>query len=320
MARRPSGERARRGAAQGLSLSIQRQQGPESHLADDGWRRTEAWLLPERVEPPQGRAGIPSRARDLRSPGRHRHCAAARQEPDIGVVGSTVIAWPAMLTSGAVDPSSRLLDDTVRLRRPNPLRHQPNPQPSPKRQPEPELPPPLPPPLPNLRASRALDPGPPERSGAAGWLIARRSADRRGRRGLLRLHDVLPETRTRGRRRTCGHLANSERAGQIRARHIVGEYFATKPPPEAMLAKARDYAKSGEMAAAFLVFRSRRRNRQCARPARGRDLLRSADTCQAGFTPDGARAAEWYERAALAARPKRSASSACCWPRAAVGF
>ena len=37
-------------APDGLAISIQRQQGPDSHLADDGWRRTEAWLLPERVE------------------------------------------------------------------------------------------------------------------------------------------------------------------------------------------------------------------------------------------------------------------------------
>ena len=36
-------------APEGLSLSIQRQQGPDSHLANDGWRRTEAWLVPARV-------------------------------------------------------------------------------------------------------------------------------------------------------------------------------------------------------------------------------------------------------------------------------
>ena len=29
-------------APDGLALSIQRQQGPDSHLADDGWRRTVA--------------------------------------------------------------------------------------------------------------------------------------------------------------------------------------------------------------------------------------------------------------------------------------
>ena len=38
----------------GLTFSIQRQQGPDSHLADDGWRRTEAWLLPGRVERAKG--------------------------------------------------------------------------------------------------------------------------------------------------------------------------------------------------------------------------------------------------------------------------
>ena len=36
-------------APEGLMLSIQRQQGPDSHLADDGWRRTETWLQPEHV-------------------------------------------------------------------------------------------------------------------------------------------------------------------------------------------------------------------------------------------------------------------------------
>src|SRR5262245_14149704 len=37
-------------APQGLAISIQRQQGPDTHLGDDGWRRTEAWLLPAQVE------------------------------------------------------------------------------------------------------------------------------------------------------------------------------------------------------------------------------------------------------------------------------
>src|ERR1700754_546908 len=107
-------------APDGLALSIQRQQGPDSHLADDGWRRTEAWLLPERVE----------RRRDVLEfhlgpeiCDRLAGIATVRvrvKEPDIGVVGTTVVAWPAMLTSGAVDPSSRLYDETVRLRRAQP--------------------------------------------------------------------------------------------------------------------------------------------------------------------------------------------------------
>src|SRR5688572_2976896 len=103
-------------APDGLALSIQRQQGPESHLADDGWRRTEAWLLPGRVE----------RRRDVLEfhlgpeiCDRLAGIATVRvrvKEPDIGVVGTTVVAWPAMLTSGAAG-SSGTYDDTVRLRR-----------------------------------------------------------------------------------------------------------------------------------------------------------------------------------------------------------
>src|SRR5258708_37358240 len=98
-------------APEGLAISIQRQQGPESHLADDGWRRTEAWLLPERV----------ARRRDVLELhlgpeicDRLAGIATVRlrvKEPDIGVVGTTVVAWPAMLTSGAADPSSKSYDD-----------------------------------------------------------------------------------------------------------------------------------------------------------------------------------------------------------------
>ena len=162
-------------APEGLALSIQRQQGPDTHLADDGWRRTEAWLIPEQVV----------RKGDLfefhlgpEICDRLAGIATIRlrvKEPDVGVVGSTVVAWPSMLTSGAADPSSRLLDDTVRLRRAPPAAPVAAPaEPAVEPTPEPELPPPLPPPSPrpDLRASRALDPGPSERSGAMGWLIA----------------------------------------------------------------------------------------------------------------------------------------------------
>jgi len=123
-------------APEGLALSIQRQQGPDFHLADDGWRRTEAWLLPARVE----------RRRDVLEfhlgpeiCDRLAGIATVRlrvKEPDIGVVATTVVAWPSMLTSGAVDPSSKSYDDTVRLRRAAPA-----PPPEPQPAPEPELPP-----------------------------------------------------------------------------------------------------------------------------------------------------------------------------------
>ena len=108
-------------APEGLTLSIQRQQGPDSHLADDGWRRTEAWLLPAQVE---RRKDVLEFHLGPEICDRLAGIATVRlrvKEPDIGVVGSTVIAWPAMLTSGAADPSSRLLDDTVRLSRAQPV-------------------------------------------------------------------------------------------------------------------------------------------------------------------------------------------------------
>src|ERR1043166_9112775 len=89
-------------APDGLALSIQRQQGPDSHLADDGWRRTETWLLPARVERAVGRD---KSALDFHlGPeicDRLAGIATVRlrmKEPDIGVVGSTVVAWPSMLT------------------------------------------------------------------------------------------------------------------------------------------------------------------------------------------------------------------------------
>src|SRR4029453_8897125 len=135
-------------APDGLALSIQRQQGPDSHLADDGWRRTETWLQPARVERPVGKGkGALDFHLGPEICDRLAGIATVRlriKEPDIGVVGTTVVAWPTMLTSGAIDKGQRSLADVVRLRRPKP---------------EPRPPPPPPPfeppkPAPELRAER----------------------------------------------------------------------------------------------------------------------------------------------------------------------
>src|SRR6476660_4771653 len=154
-------------APDGLAVSIQRQQGPDSHLADDGWRRTEAWLLPERVLRLKGALEFhvgPEICDRLAG------IATIRlrvKEPDIGVVGSTVVAWPQMLTSGAIDPSSRGHDDLVRLRgQPEPV--------APTEPPAPPFEPPAvepPPPAPELRAEREPVPDVPE-SGRTRWMIA----------------------------------------------------------------------------------------------------------------------------------------------------
>ena len=293
-------------APEGLAISIQRQQGPDSHLADDGWRRTEAWLLPERVE----------RKRDAMEfhlgpeiCDRLAGIATVRlrvQEPDIGVIATTVIAWPSMLTSGAADPSSRLYDDTVHLRRA--AAPPPAPEPAPEPEPEPELPPPLPPPRPELRASRALDPGPPRRSGAAGWLIAALVLVAIAGGGYYAYttyfqKEAEPAVAAAPSATPATAPAPVPNTGAARksVRETVDEYLATKPTPEAMLAKARDYAKADDMAAAFLVFR---RAAETGNPAAQLELATFYDPlttpARGGFTPDGARAADWYERAALA--------------------
>jgi hypothetical protein len=285
-------------APQGLTISIQRQQGPDSHLADDGWRRTETWLQPERVE----------RRRDVLELhlgpeicDRLAGIATVRlrvREPDIGVVGTTVIAWPAMLTSGAVDPSSRVDDDTVRLRRKQ------APPPPPEPEPQPELPPPLPPPpRPELRASRALDPGPSRRSGGAGWLVAAVVLLAIAGGGYYAyttwFHKGIPpfigETRPPAPATPAADSSNKS------VRDRVGEYLATKPTPEAMLAKARDFAKADDLGAAFLVLR---RAAELGNAPAQLELATFYDPLsappKAGFTPDAPRAADWYERAALA--------------------
>jgi hypothetical protein len=294
-------------APDGLALSIQRQQGPESHLADDGWRRTEAWLLPGRVE----------RRRDVLEfhlgpeiCDRLAGIATVRvrvKEPDIGVVGTTVVAWPAMLTSGALDPSRRVDDETVRLRRAQPQPAPAPPPPEPEPAPEPPAPPfTPPPPRPELRASRALDPGPPERSSRAGWLIAALVivALLGGGYHVYTTYFQKPEPVVAAAPPAPAPVPAATAPGKS-IRDIVGEYLATKPSPEAMLAKARDYAKAGEMGAAFLVFR---RAAETGNAPAQLELAAFYDPlstpAKAGFTPDGARAADWYERAALAGLPE----------------
>ncbi|MGZ5905201.1 MAG: tetratricopeptide repeat protein [Reyranella sp.] len=293
-------------APEGLAISIQRQQGPDSHLADDGWRRTEAWLLPERVE----------RKRDVMEfhlgpeiCDRLAGIATVRlrvKEPDIGVVATTVIAWPAMLTSGATDPSRRSYDDTVRLRR----TAAPPPPPEPAPEPEPELPPPLPPPRPELRASRALDRGPPRRSSAAGWLIAAIVLVAIAGGGYYAYRTYFQKEAAPAVAAAPSATATATPtptptpdlgAARKSVRDRVGEYLATKPTPEATLAKARDEAKAGDMAAAFLLFRHAA---EAGNPAAQLELATFYDPlampARGGFTADGARAADWYERAALA--------------------
>jgi hypothetical protein len=289
---------------EGLALSIQRQQGPDTHLADDGWRRTEAWLIPAEV----GRQGdVLEFHLGPEICDRLAGIATIRlrvKEPDIGVVGTTVVAWPTMLTSGAAG-SSGTYDDTVRLRRMQPAAAPAEPAPEP-------LPPPFEPPpkpAPDLHALR--DPGrfddlfqEPERSGFRTWAIVVIVLLIVGGAGYaaydyfkLNPQDVVA---------TAPPPATPSAAAEPpkkSVRDTVAEYLATKPPPnpEAMLAKGRDWLKAGDTASAFLVFR---RAAEAGNAAAQLELATFYDPltqpARGGFTPEGARAADWYERAALA--------------------
>ena len=307
---------------EGLALSIQRQQGPDSHLADNGWRRTEAWLIPGFVERTRGAIDFhlgPETCDQLAG------IATVRlriKEPEIGVIATTVVAWPQMLTSGALDPASRGLDETLRLRRAQQAAATPPPAPPFEFPPEPE---PTPAPLPELRAERVFPP-PPRRSGA-GWLIALLLLIAIGGAGYYayttnfhgakdfadqQIAAFFPQDKPAEPAATTPPLpptvATAATPTPLQAgppkksiRDTVGDYLATKPAPEAMLAKGKEYAQAGEMNGAFLVWR------RAAESGSVEAQLQVAgfyDPVQAqpkaGFTPDGARAAEWYERAALA--------------------
>ncbi|WP_421996748.1 hypothetical protein [Reyranella sp.] len=289
-------------APEGLALSIQRQQGPDSHLGDDGWRRTEAWLMPETVAQ---RGGMLEFHLGPEICDRLAGIATVRlriKEPDIGVVGTTVVAWPPMLTSGAVDPSSRRPDDTVRLR--SAAMSEPVPEPVPEPLPEPPAPP-FAPPRSELRAER--DTVPARRSGAAGWVVAiliLLALAGGGYYAYLTYYkpaETVAETPPAAPSPTVDlKTAEGAPAGKS-VRAVVADYLATKPTPEAMLAKARDFAKAGDGAAAFLVFR---RAAEAGNAEAEVELAAFYDPlvtpAKAGFTPDGVRAADWYERAALA--------------------
>jgi len=290
-------------APDGLTLSIQRQQGPDSHLADDGWRRTETWLMPAQVA---RRGEVLEFHLGPEICDRLAGVATVRlrvREPDIGVVGTTVVAWPAMLTSGAADGSNPFADDIVRLRR---AHEQPAPEPEPLPEPPPAIEPALPPPRPRpeLRAARDPMADLTKRRGGTGWMVATAI--------LLILigggyyawtnHFDKPEpavAATAPPTASPTPLAGGEPPKKS-VRETVAEYLATKPQPDAMLAKGREFAKDGNIAASFLVFRQAAEQGNPAAQVELASFYDPTMQTRAGFPHDGALAADWYERAALA--------------------
>jgi hypothetical protein len=285
-------------APEGLSISIQRQQGPESHLADDGWRRTEAWLVPDEVTK-NGDALDFHLGPEICD--RLAGIATVRlrvREPDIGLVGQTVIAWPTMLTSGALGPNGAL-DDTVRLRR--------------RRRAEPVLATPAAviTPMPDLRAEREQEPEPappppPKRGHAGTWTLT----------ALLLLlvaggayywQFMMPKEPAPVAAAPPPPAPPPPVEAAIPAksiREVVAEYVATKPAPEAMLTKGREFAQTGNMNGAFLVWRHAAEAGNAPAQVEVAAFYDPVTPQPKGaFTADGARAADWYERAALAGLP-----------------
>jgi hypothetical protein len=292
---------------EGLTLSIQRQQGPESHLAEEGWRRTEAWLRPDQVVRIKGMlefhlgpeicdrlAGIATIRLRIR-------------EPDVGVIASTVVAWPAMLTSGAVDPTKRAAaeESPFRFRRPPPTVQPP---PAPPFEPEPDE---SPRPIPELRAAR--DPAPePAGAGIMSWLMTALALiivtgagyyvyvtyfqKSEGTQVATAVPPPSPAPAP-----APAPAAPPPETPKKSIRDTVAEYLATKPSAEAMLAKGREYAEAGNLAGAFLVWRQAA---EAGNPQAEVEIAGFYDPLtprpKTGFAPDGARAADWYERAALA--------------------
>ena len=81
----------------------------------------------------------------------------------------------------------------------------------------------------------------------------------------------------------------------------MAEYVATKPAPEAMYAKGKEYAAAGEMNGAFLVWRAAAEAGSVPSQTEVASFYDPVSPQAKGaFTPDGTRAVDWYERAALA--------------------
>lgn len=285
-------------APEGLTLSIQRQAGPDSHLADDGWRRTETWLMPDEV---RRNGDVLEFHLGPEICDRLAGIATVRlrvREPDIGVVGTTVVAWPTMLTSGAAGASGAS-DDTVRLHR----------RQSPPPAPEPELPPPLapepppPPPRPELRAARDPLADLPKRSGATGWMIAAVLILLAVGGGYYywtnHLHPPEPVVAAAPPTAPTPLQPPAPQPPAKSVRETVAEYFASKPTPEAMLAKGQEFAKAGDLAASFLVFRQAAEQGSAAAQLELASFYDPTLPPKAGFPHDGTQAADWYERAAL---------------------
>jgi len=160
--------------------------------------------------------------------------------------------------------------------------------------------------MPELRAAREPLPEP-NRSGAATWLVAAVVLIVAAAAGYYAYVTYFEKNNEAQVASTAVPPPAATPApapaapSQAAVRDSVADYLATKPAPAAMVAKGDEYAKAGEMAGAFLVWR---RAAEAGNPEAELEIAQFYDPLspqpRSGFTPDGPRAADWYERAALA--------------------
>jgi hypothetical protein len=224
------------------------------------------------------------------------------------VVGTTVVAWPPMLTSGAVDPSRRGQDDTIRLR--GRQAEPPPPPPAPPFEPPPVVEPPPPTPMPELRAARDPMPEIEHGRGRTAWMIAAVVLLALAGGGYFAYTNYFQkheeEVAAAAPPAPTGSAPPPVAAApadtpQKSVRETVGDYLATNPAPEAMLARGREFEQAGKLNGAFLVWRRAAEAGNAPAQVEVASFYDPLSTPpKAGFTPDGVRAADWYERAALA--------------------
>lgn len=276
---------------EGMTLLIERRQGPERFLSESGWQRTESWLEPQRIEAFNGGLDlhVGPRVCDLVAGMTVR---LAIREPDVGMVDTTVAAWPAMQTSGAHDPDRHTSDDaagrtdkdmrqarardeqaTVIAARPV----QPEPAPEPEPFIEPTLPaafPPSPaqsPPEPIERPSVLSQRETPKSNlplilglafgllfliaaagGAYWWFVLRDKATTI----VDKPKPPIDKPKPPDEKPKPPDVTQDKPDYTTPFRKQVEDFLATNPTPEQMLERGKRFVRVGQIEAAFLVWRA----------------------------------------------------------------
>ncbi|MBM3622935.1 MAG: sel1 repeat family protein [Alphaproteobacteria bacterium] len=278
---------------EGMTLLIERRQGPDRFLSESGWQRTESWLEPQRIDAFNGGLDlhVGPRVCDLVAGMTVR---LAIREPDVGMVDTTVAAWPAMQTSGAHDPD-RQTSDTVagrtdkemRQARPRdeqatviaarPVQPEPAPEPAPEPFIEPTLPaafpsPPPPAPEPIERPSVLSQRETPKSNlplilglvfgllfliaaagGAYWWFVLRDKGTTIVDKPKPPIDKPKPPDEKPKPPDEKASQDKPDYATPIRKQ--VDDLFATNPTPEQLVERGRRFVRQGQIEGAFLVWR-----------------------------------------------------------------